>query len=297
MEKMLGLKAYAKVNLQLDVLGRRSDGYHELAGVMQSISLYDDVTLAASEAESARIAVDFDLEVPFDNTVRKAAKLFLSDSPYSVTVSVKKHIPSEAGLGGASADAAAVLQGLNTLFEGTKLERTNEELAAIGLAVGADVPFCLQGGCAVARGVGERLCALPSLPLTVFIIKGERGVSTGRLFELFDRQCGEKSGPQLPDYALDKLTLAIREGDLAAIGRNMCNALQPAAQSIAPEIGEHVSLMKRFGALGACMTGSGSASVGVFADRASAEPLSEHLAARRSACGEKLFFGVFDTVG
>ena len=270
MEKKLKLKAYAKVNLQLDVTGRRADGYHELAGVMQRISLFDEVEISASDMPSAGnsdIEVIFDEPVPYRNTVRTAAELFLEGSGYRVSISVKKNIPSEAGLGGASADAAAVLRGLNALFAGTGLERSEEELYAMGLRVGADVPFCLHGGCAIAAGVGEKLTALSVVPMALLVVKGDRGVSTAALFKSIDEAGG---GATLPEGSLERLTKAVLEGDIAGIGMGMKNALQPAAEIIAPEIAELTLRMRQAGAIGACMTGSGAAVIGLFPDKASA---------------------------
>lgn len=280
MKKQFSAKAYAKVNLQLDVTGTRPDGCHELAGVMQRISLYDPVSVAVSPAPARRkprISVAFDVPVPFRNTVRTAAELYLGSAPYSVDIKIEKRIPSEAGLGGASADAAAVLCALNTHFAGTPLERSLPELYSLGLAVGADVPFCLMGGCAVARGVGENLTPLPHLPMTLVVIKGEKGVSTPRLFGLFDELQPGASGSRLPEGALENAVAAIKTGDLNSLGKAMLNALQPAALSLVPEIADELSLLTRFGALGACMTGSGSAVVGLFESEAAALPLIAHL--------------------
>jgi len=278
MEKEIVLKAYAKVNLQLDVLGRRGDGYHELAGVMQRISLYDDIAICVKELSCScgqdgdeRLAVAFNEPVPYNNTVRRAAELFMGQAPFAVAINVKKSIPSEAGLGGASADAAAVLHGLNCIFKGTDLERSIGELRSIGLSVGADVPFCLLGGCAEAKGVGELLAPLPAAKLSLLVVKGDRGVSTARLFSLLDEQGGAfASCSHLPENALNDMKNAIIIQDKAAIGRLMLNALQPAAERIAPEIADYVIRMRESGALGACMTGSGAAVIGLFADEAAA---------------------------
>lgn len=274
------LKAYAKVNLQLDVLGRRADGYHELAGIMQRVSLHDDVSIRVSPAPYAKVAAisaEFTEPVPLRNTVRTAAELFMGDAPYSVDIRVNKAIPSEAGLGGASADAAAVLSGLNTLFKDTELFRTESELLSLGLRIGADVPFCLMGGCAAAKGVGEILEPLPFMPMTLIVLKGERGVSTPQLFRLFDEMHPETSGSHLPENALLNAVGAICERDSLKLGRHMLNALQPAALSLAPEIAAEVSLLNRFGALGACMTGSGAAVIGLFENEAEALKLVSYL--------------------
>ena len=276
MEIMTELKAYAKVNLQLDVTGRREDGYHLLAGVMQRVSLHDDIILKVKDG-TGTIDVRFDEPVPYKNTVRTAAERFLGEAPYDIDIGVKKHIPSEAGLGGASADAAAVLKGLNTAFAGTELERSRDELYALGLSVGADVPFCLMGGCAAAEGVGEILSPLPQMPMSFVIAKGQRGVSTPALFGLFDRMNGDVSSPRLPEGSLKNIINAIENGDIAKVAAEMKNALQPAAESIAPEIAALTNALLRYGALGACMTGSGAAVVGLFENTDSAAIAAERI--------------------
>lgn len=258
-------RAYAKVNLTLDVLKKRPDGYHELEGIMQSISLFDEVEARPSGV----ISVSFDAPVPENNTCKKAAELFLAGTDLGAEIYVKKHIPSEAGLGGASADAAAVLRALNRMFAGTPLERNESELYGIGLNVGADVPFCLMGGCAVARGVGEILTPVDGMELDLLIVKGSRGVSTGKLFASLGIGGEEKS--RLPEKNLGNALAAIEENDARALGAYLNNALTPAACLFAPEIGGLILRMKALGALGASMTGSGAAVFGIFPDAASAE--------------------------
>ena len=291
MKRTVSLKAYAKVNLQLDVLGVRPDGYHELAGIMQSVSLHDEIivsVLPAPARSEPLVRVSFDAPVPFHNTVRRAAELYLGSEPCSVNIGVKKHIPSEAGLGGASADAAAALRGLNALFAGTALERSFDELLSLGLSVGADVPFCLTGGCATATGVGEKITPLPFMPMTLVILKGERGVATPRLFKLFDELICDNSS-RLPEDALPRAVEAITAQNAPALGELMKNALEPAALTLAPEIADELAVLRRFGALGACMTGSGSAVVGLFRDEAAARPLLSYIEGLRS---ERLFFAL-----
>jgi 4-diphosphocytidyl-2-C-methyl-D-erythritol kinase len=265
MKKEIFIKAYAKVNLLLDVLRRREDGYHELEGIMQSVSLYDIVRVSAAEV----IEVVSSAPLPYNNTCRRAAEAFLGDSGMGVRIIVEKRIPSEAGLGGASADAAAVLRGLNELYAGTPLERSGEELFTLGLAVGADVPFCLAGGCAAARGVGERLAPVRGLKLDLLIVKGSRGVSTGKLFSSLG--VGEKTESRLKNSALVNALAAIETGDRAGLAACFENALAPAAKALAPEIDEYEKRMLEQGALGASMTGSGAAVFGAFATKEDAE--------------------------
>lgn len=258
METKLFLKAYAKINLLLDVLQKRPDGYHELEGIMQSVKLCDLVTLEAADG----IEVVSDIPLPVNNTCRRAAEAFLGASGKGVRITVKKRIPSEAGMGGASADAAAVLHGLNRLYRDSELYRTREELMELGLSVGADVPFCLMGGCAVARGVGEELKSVRGMELPLLIVRGSRGVSTGKLFGSLGVGPGRMS--RLKEGALGTALEALEKKDLKQLCRAFENALQPAAEELAPEIGEYCEMMKQAGALGACMTGSGAAVFGVF---------------------------------
>lgn len=264
MEKQIVLNANAKVNLTLDVLYKRSDGYHELEGVMHEISLSDRVSISLSD----RISVRFDADIPENNTCKKACELFLKGRS-GASVFVNKRIPSEAGLGGASADAAAVLRGLNRLYENTPLHLSEAELFDLGLRVGADVPFCLMGGCAVARGVGERLEPLEGIPLELLIVRGPRGVSTGRLFSSLG--VGSESMSRLPERNLYKTLEAIRKKDARALGANLANALTEPACALAPEIREYIDRMLSLGALGASMTGSGAAVFGIFEKRDEAE--------------------------
>lgn len=265
-------KAYAKVNLTLDVLNKRQDGYHELEGIMQAISLADEVEIRPSN----RIAVFFDAPVPENNTCKKAAELFLAGSGLGAEIRVKKRIPSEAGLGGASADAAAVLRALNRMCAGTRLERSENELLKLGLKVGADVPFCLTGGCAVARGVGEKLTPVRGMELHLLIVRGKRGVSTGKLFSSLG--VGSERTSRLPAGNLENALSAIEKKDAALLAAHLANALTPAAETMAPEIGEYVSRMKALGALGASMTGSGAAVFGIFPDENSANRAYEGFA-------------------
>lgn len=258
------VKAYAKVNLTLDVLNKRPDGYHELEGVMQAISVYDEVRVEKAEG----ITVSFDVPVPESNTCRKAAELYLAGTDLGARITVKKHIPSEAGLGGASADGAAVLRALNALY-GLYAE---DELYSIGLRVGADVPFCLRGGCAVARGVGEKLTPVNGMELDLLIVRGPRGVSTGKLFSSLG--VGTEKQSRLSENNLENVLSAIKKGDKPLLASSLENALTPAAISLAPEIADYIARMKKLGALGASMTGSGAAVFGIFNSPADAKQAS-----------------------
>ena len=255
------LSAPAKLNLSLDILGRREDGYHELSMVMLAVSLCDGLELDLTPRPGVLFSCS-DPDVPGGekNTACRAAALFLERAGLAETTGVRifleKRIPSQAGMGGGSADAAAVLRGLNEL---TGFPLSQEELAALGLRVGADVPFCLAGGICLAQGVGERLSPAPELPpCAIVVCKPPIGVSTAEAFRRADeRTDGGK------DYTGAVLS-ALRAGSLEAVGRTLGNDFEDVMRL--PEVEAIKERLLRAGAAGACMTGSGSAVFGLFAD-------------------------------
>ncbi len=243
---MIRLKAYAKLNLSLDITGKRGDGYHELDGIMQSISLFDTVEI--EKADDIRVSMDIEGVDMRCNTAYKAALAFLElMGTGGASIHIQKHIPSEAGLGGASADAAAVLVGLNRLY-GAGL--SIEDLSAMGVKVGADVPFALTGGTVRAKGVGERLTHIePAKPLHYVIVKPHAGVSTAEAFRRY-----QKSEP----LRISTVEYALAKGDIELFLRYAGNALGMAALSIAPEIMTAANALMAAGAPRALMSGSGS---------------------------------------
>ena len=263
------INAYAKVNLTLDVCFRRPDGRHELAGVMQRINLFDTVTVMKAE----EIRVICDRPLPEKNTAKSAAEAYCREAGCKgAIIHIKKGLPEQAGLGAASADAAAVLRGMRLLYGGVAEQRLYE----LGLSVGADVPFCLMGGAAKAQGVGEILTPLPAFSpgLNFIIAKGKQGVSTEALFTglgLAVPQPGEQPRPPAlfhPDN--DGFLTAWQKGDLHGIAKRMGNALQIPAEAICPEIRTVRARLMDAGAIGASMTGSGSAVIGLFENEESA---------------------------
>jgi len=270
----LTLHAPAKLNLTLDILGEIPGGYHELDSVMLSVDLCDTLTMTLVPREGA--GLHFYCSNPAlpggeDNFVLRACRVFfdyLDIEPHGVTISLAKQIPYQAGLAGGSADAAATLVGLNELYGA---ELTLGDLAKIGLEVGSDLPFCLMGGCARAGGRGERLTPLPPLPQgAVFVIsKPVGGMSTRHAFELYDQ------GAARPQPQTQAMVTALSAGDLAAVGKAMSNAFEGILPL--PDSDKLKRIMLAQGALGAAMTGSGTAVAGLFAD--------EELAA---SCREKL---------
>lgn len=254
------IKARAKVNWTLSVLGQRGDGYHELDMLMQSIQLSD--TLNIKEAGELSLALDGQAQVPSDgaNLVLKAASLLreITNTKRGAQIRLKKAIPVSAGLGGGSADAAAALVGLNRLWG---LGLSEKDLAALALKVGADVPFCLIGGLARARGVGDVLAPLQCRTgFHLVIVKPTIGLSTPAVFAAYDAMPHKPRGP-----APDAATRAVTEGDASALAGAMGNALQPAAILLRPEIAVCIQALEHMGALRAQMTGSGSAVIGLYA--------------------------------
>ena len=249
-------RAYAKLNLTLGVLFKRADGYHALDSIMQTISLYDTVTI-----ERARdiLVTSTGMALPYDNTLRRAAEAYRALTGRSAHIRVEKRIPAEAGLGGGSADAAAALNGLQKLYG----EADEPTLIEIGAKVGADVPFCLRGGIQRAEGIGEVLTPIRGMKLHVLVAKPAPGVSTKKLFSLL------KLPRTMPDTTAAMLALAA--GDLAALCPLLFNALEEPASGLVPEIGRVKERLLQAGAMAACMSGSGSAVFGVFPDAEAAE--------------------------
>lgn len=252
------VQAPAKLNLALDVIGKRADGYHELRTVMQTVDWCDVVTV--EQAPDAAIHLECGGGIPADetNTAYRAAALFREQTgrQEGYIITVQKNIPSQAGMAGGSADGAAVLRALNELT-GKPLEE--ETLLSLAAKIGADVPFCLQGGTALATGIGTVLTPLPALPPCTFVVvKPDGGVSTPEAYRLLD------SAPQLVHPDVDGMCQALYHGDLSGVIAAMGNSFeQPLAL---PHTAAIVQLLKMGGADAALLTGSGSAVFGVFTD-------------------------------
>lgn len=246
------LKAYAKLNLSLDITGKRDDGYHELDTIMQSISLFD--TVAITPSNGLHITMDKGDVPDAQNTAYAAARAFFAHTGTSgAHIAITKRIPQQSGLGGASADAAAVLIGLNRMFD-THLDTA--ALMALGQGVGADVPFALFGGTARARGIGEKLERL-HIPQDIgfVVITPHSGVSTADAFARYT--------PGAP-VRMDTITYALQKGDIALYHRHAANALSMAALGIAPGIMNAAAALRAAGDVPALMTGSGSSVFAVY---------------------------------
>ena len=274
------LKAFAKINWSLDILGRREDGYHLMDMVMQLIELHDDISL--EPADALTLQVDGRVRVPNsdDNLVLRAAQALRAHAGIEkgASITLHKRIPVGAGLGGGSADAACVLHGLNKLWH---LNYSLETLCEIGVKLGADIPFCLAGGLMRAEGIGEILTPLPckrSFPLLV--IQPCRGLSTREVFtDLHEMPENEWEHPDT-----ESMIRALGEGNLRLLAASLGNTLQPVSEKKRPELRACIRALKEHGARAAKMTGSGSAVYGVFPTMAAARTAYESLRKKYRTC-------------
>lgn len=247
--------AFAKVNLTLDVLDKRPDGYHDLQSVMQTISIRDDIEIDIGTGKPWKLLCSQE-GIPTDekNLAWKAAKVFFDATgkdPDGLEIRITKRIPSQAGLGGGSADAGAVLRALNRHYE---YPFSILALAELGAQVGSDVPFCTLCGTAMVEGRGERLRKLPDIPDCVFVIcKPDFSVSTPELYQKIDAI----TIPKRPDNKA--MESAIIAGDLGKIAENLLNVFDPVVTADHLELNYIKSIFNSYGSIGQQMTGSGSA--------------------------------------
>ena len=269
--------AHGKLNLTLDVLGRSGDGYHDLRSVMQTVLFGDELEVELTEDGS--FSVDPGQQyLPADgrNLALRAARAFLDGTGLGASVRVTKRIPVCAGMGGGSADAAAVLRALNRL---TGRDLSPEALAALGAQIGSDVPFCVMEGTALAEGRGEKLTALPPLPdCAIVICKPVFSLSTPELFTRIDRRRSRLH----PDTA--GFLSALESGDLDGLSRRVYNVFEDVLGRRRGDIDAIKSALTELGALGAAMTGSGSAVFGLFRDEAAARLAWQTLSGQYQEC-------------
>jgi 4-diphosphocytidyl-2-C-methyl-D-erythritol kinase len=270
------LRAYAKINLGLDVTGTRENGYHEVRMIMQTVDLYDEIFLEKSDGREI-ICENSREDLPEDdgNLAVRAASLLIKqfDIPSGVKIRLKKNIPVAAGMAGGSSDAAAVLAGMNGLFG---LNLSDEELARTAVRIGADVPYCLFGGTALAEGIGEILTPLPDLPdCPLVVAKPSVSISTKYVYQNLASE-----GMKHPD--IDGMKNAVRRGDMPAVTERLGNVLESVSISAFPVIREVKDTMMEQGAKGALMSGSGPTVFGIFPDEAAAERAAEVLRRGRS---------------
>ncbi len=259
------LKAYAKINLSLDVTGRRDNGYHDVRMIMQTIDLFDEITINRDEKACAddRIVLESESgEVAPDknNLIYKAAGLIMDECRINdaIKISYRKNIPVAAGMAGGSTDAAAVFKGINELFS---LGLSDIDLCKMGVSIGADVPYCIIGGTALSEGIGEILTPLAPMPdCHVLIAKPPIGVSTAYVYNAFD-SLTEKYHPDV-----DAMKDAIENNSIVKVASLLGNSLEGVTIKEYPIINKIKSLMLGNGALGALMSGSGPTVFGLFDD-------------------------------
>lgn len=272
------IRAYAKINWSLDTVGVREDGYHLLDMVMQSVSLHD--TLRIESATGLSLAVEGPMHAPAgpENLVLRAAEALRQRAGIDdgAQITLRKRIPSGAGLGGGSSDAAAALRALNLLWG---LEYSLDTLCALGLKLGADIPYCLRGGLCRAQGIGEILSPLPiDRVYHLVILQPCRGLSTRQVFTAL----GQAQSLRRPDTP--GVVAALQSGNLSGLQAVMGNTLQEVSIPLRPPIRQAVAALREHGARAAQMTGSGSAVFGVFSSLTAARTAWESLRKKYRAC-------------
>ncbi|MDE6026372.1 MAG: 4-(cytidine 5'-diphospho)-2-C-methyl-D-erythritol kinase [Lachnospiraceae bacterium] len=277
--------AYAKVNLALDVLGKRPDGYHDVRMIMQNLNIFDELEFTVSEkksgedfssskAENYNIEIETNKpELPTDesNLIYKAILLMFKEYNVSGDVHVKltKNIPIEAGMAGGSSDCAATLKAINDIFS---LNATTDDLMKLGVKLGADVPFCILGKTALSEGIGEILTPVTGLPdCSVLVVKPPIGVSTALIYN--NIKCDELTSR--PDT--DGMLQALEDHNIIKVASTMENVMETVTTNLYPEINQIKAAMKKYGALNAIMSGSGPTVFGIFTDSEKAWDAAIHI--------------------
>ena len=267
---MLIFRSPAKINLSLDILARRVDGYHELQSVVHTIGVFDTISLDMTGSAGLSFRCSDPNLSGDDNLCLKAARAWFQAAKSlegkrsyfpGVRITLDKKIPVGAGLGGGSGNAAATLLALNEYSDSPLHESQLHEIAA---TLGADVPLFLKGGCALMEGIGERLSALPSLDGWTVLICPDQHASTPEVYRRFDELNTDSH------RSTRAILQAVRAHDLNQVGANLNNDLQIAAQSLGIDTQLPIQLLEKHGAIGACLSGSGAASFGLFADQSAA---------------------------
>ncbi|MDY4000847.1 MAG: 4-(cytidine 5'-diphospho)-2-C-methyl-D-erythritol kinase [Blautia sp.] len=260
-EELMRLRALAKINLGLDILGKRDDGYHEVRMIMQTIQMYDVLEIQRSKTPGISLVTNLPF-IPSDerNLVYKAAKLLMDEFHVEEGISMKldKSIPVAAGMAGGSSDAAAAFVGVNRLFN---LGLSEQELMKRAVKVGADVPYCIMRGTALAEGIGEKLTWIPQVP-KCYVLVGKPGVTVSTKMAYENLHLDEIK--ERPD--IDGMIRDITKGDLHAMVSKMGNVFEPGIIGRYPVIQEIKDLMEENGALKAMMSGSGPTVFGIFDD-------------------------------
>ncbi len=263
-------KAYAKINLALDVLRRRLDGYHEVKMIMQTVGIYDILTFQKKKEPGICLTVNHE-ELPCDNNnlIYRAAELVMStyDIKEGVDISLEKNIPIAAGMAGGSTDAAAVFHGLKEVFD---LPMDIEEMKRLGVKIGADVPYCIVGGTMLSEGIGEILTPLASPPAAYLVIaKPDINVSTKFVYENLHADTLSYH----PD--VDGMADALKQGNLKGITDRLGNVLETVTEKEYPVIAQIKDSMKENGAENALMSGSGPTVFGIFTEKETAQKAAE----------------------
>ena len=272
------LNAFAKINLSLDVLRRREDGYHDVKMVMQNVRMYDRVFMEKKRTEGISLTANLSF-LPLDdkNLMVRAARLMFDEFklPGGLSMSLEKRIPVAAGMAGGSSDASSVLYGINRLYD---LNLSLQELQKLGLKLGADVPFCLMRHTALAEGIGEILSPLPFCPeCSVVLAKPPVSLSTKTVYE--NLHIDENTVHPNTDAMIE----ALKNQDLKGVAENLGNVLEDVSLKLVPEIGQIKEFMKENGALNALMSGSGPTVFGLFDSEKRARICAEKLRERSFA--------------
>ena len=260
------LRAYAKINLGLDVLRRREDGYHDVKMIMQTIQMYDMLEMEKSEQPGIHLTTNLSyIPVNENNLAYKAVKLLMDQYRIEegITISLNKFIPVAAGMAGGSSDAAAALVGVNRMFQ---LGLTRQQLMKLGVKIGADVPYCVMRGTALAEGIGEKLTALPPMP-QCYVLIGKPGINVSTKFVYTNLNLG----PDTHHPDINGMIQALQDRDLYGITDRMENVLESVTIPAYPVIETIKNHMKAHGAVNAMMSGSGPTVFGIFDDKEKAE--------------------------
>ena len=274
------LKALAKINLGLDVLRRREDGYHEVRMIMQTIGLSDELEIRKTKQPGIQVETNlYYLPTNENNLVYKAAQLLKDEFGLrdGIGIRLRKRIPVAAGMAGGSSDAAAVLWGMNQMY---KLGLSRQELMDRGVKLGADVPYCVLRGTALAEGIGEKLSVLPPMP-KCYILIAKPGISVSTKFVYENLHANDLRPEQHPD--VDAMIRAMEKKDLGLLASRMGNVLETVTVPAYPMIDEIKRFMVEYGALGAMMSGSGPTVFGIYDTRGKARQAYRELRSRKLA--------------
>lgn len=289
-KNMMKLKAMAKINLGLDVLRRREDGYHEVKMIMQNVNLYDDISITKKSESGISIETNLKfIPVNEDNLIFKAARLLMDEFNIKegVNIALYKRIPVAAGMAGGSTDAAATMVGINEMFN---LGLTKTQLMDRGVKIGADVPYCIMGGTALSEGIGEILTELPRPPKCKVLI-AKPAISVSTKFVYTHLALNEETNH--PD--IDSMIDSIKENDIYGVASKLGNVLETVTIPEYPIIADIKNKMVEMGALNSLMSGSGPTVFGLFDDEETAKRCYEEI--RNSGIAKQVFLTDFYNPG